>query len=156
MTNQGTKDREIIHTRLLNAPRDLVFKVWTDPKHVAIWWGPNGFTNTIHEMNVKVGGVWRFMMHGPDGTDYPNKIVYKEVVKPSRLVYVHSSDEPNDPREFFVTVTFEAKGDKTQLTMHAVFQTAAALEAVKKFGAVEGGTQTLNRLEEYLAGLKNG
>ena len=150
MPNPVVKEREIIHTRLLSASPDLVFKVWTDPKHVAIWWGPNGFTNTIHEMDVKSGGIWRFMMHGPDGTNYPNKIVFKEVVKPSRLVYIHSSDKPNDPIEFHVTVTVEARGDKTHLTMHAIFQTAAAFEEVKKFGAIEGGTQHLNRLEGYL------
>lgn len=73
--------------------------MWTDPKHIA-WWGPNGFTNTIHEMNVKPGGVWRFIMHGPDGTDYPNKILFIEVVKPERLVYTHGSDEDNDPNQF--------------------------------------------------------
>jgi uncharacterized protein YndB with AHSA1/START domain len=154
MTKQNTKDREIIHTRLLNAPRELVFKSWTDPKHVAIWWGPNGFTNTIYEMSVKPGGVWRFMMHGSDGVDYSNRIVFTEVVAPERLVYIHLSDDPNDPLKFDVTVTFEVQGDKTLLTMHAVFQSAAVLEEVRKFGAVEGGTQTLNRLEEYLKTMK--
>ena len=74
---------EIVTTRLLNAPRALVFEAWTDPHHVAQWWGPNGFTNTIHEMDVTPGGVWRFVMHGPDGVDYPNRIVYIEVVNPS-------------------------------------------------------------------------
>lgn len=71
----STADREIATTRIFDAPRKLVWKAWTDPNHVAHWWGPNGFTNTIHEMNVAPGGVWRFMMHGPDGTDWPNKIV---------------------------------------------------------------------------------
>ena len=78
----STADREIAATRIFDAPRELVWKAWTDPKHVAQWWGPNGFTNTIHEMNVSPGGVWRFMMHGPDGTDYPNRIVFIEVVEP--------------------------------------------------------------------------
>ena len=146
-----TADRELIVTRVLNAPRELVFKVWTDPKHIAQWWGPNGFTNTIYEMNVSVGGVFRFMMHGPDGKDYPNKIVFSEVIKPERLVYTHGDDIENGPNHFLVTVTFEAQGRKTILTMHTVFKTAAALEAVKKFGAIEGGKQTLDRLEAYLA-----
>src|SRR6266852_4602923 len=79
-------DREIVITRLLDAPRELAFQAWTEPQHVAHWWGPNGFTNTIHEMDVRPGGVWRFIMHGPDGTDYKNEIVYVEVVKPERLV----------------------------------------------------------------------
>ncbi|WP_372660853.1 SRPBCC domain-containing protein [Cohnella sp.] len=94
--------------------RELVFEAWTNPKHVAQWWGPNGFTNTIHEMDVKPVGVWRFIMHGPDGVDYPNKIVYEEVVKPERLVYAHGSDEENDPERFQVTITFDDQGNKTE------------------------------------------
>ena len=74
--------REIVATRTFDAPRDLVFKMWTDPKHIAQWWGPKGFTTTIYEMDVKPGGVWRFVMHGPVGVDYQNKVVYLEIVKP--------------------------------------------------------------------------
>ena len=81
----GAAAREIVAARVFDAPRELVFDAWTDPEHVAQWWGPNGFTNTIHEMDVRPGGVWRFVMHGPDGVDYNNKIVYIEVVKPERL-----------------------------------------------------------------------
>ncbi len=147
---EAISDRELTITRILNAPRELVFNVWTDPKHIALWWGPNGFTNTIHTMDVKPGGVWDFIMHGPDGVDYPNKIVFEEVVIPERLVYTHGSGEENDPHQFHVTVTFESQGKKTNLIMRSVFKSAAALEEVKKYGAVEGGKQTLNRLEEYL------
>jgi hypothetical protein len=75
-------DREIAATRVFAAPRELVWKVWTEPEHVVRWWGPNGFTTTTHSMDVKSGGVWRFVMHGPDGHDYQNKITYLEVVKP--------------------------------------------------------------------------
>jgi uncharacterized protein YndB with AHSA1/START domain len=125
--------------------------MWTDPKHIAQWWGPNGFTNTIHKMDVKPGGIWSFIMHGPDRTDYPNKIVFTEVVKPERLAYTHGSGEENDPHQFEVTVTFDAQGEKTKLTMHSIFKSATALEEVKKFGAVEGGKQTLDRLEAYVA-----
>lgn len=146
------KDREMVITRLLNAPRELVFEVWTNPKHIAHWWGPNGFTNTIHEMDVKPGGIWRFMMHGPNGMDFPNRIVYNEVVKPERLVYTHSSEDPNDPNVFQTTVTFEQQGNKTLLTMTSVFPTAEELtRVVKEYGALEGGNQTMNRLEEYLS-----
>jgi uncharacterized protein YndB with AHSA1/START domain len=148
----NTADREMVITRLINAPRELVWKAWTDPKHVVHWWGPNGFTNTIHEMNVKPGGVWRFMMHGPNGMDFPNKIVFNEVVKPERLAYTHSSDDENDPNIFQTTITFEDRDGKTWLTMRAVFTTAEELNRViKEYGAKEGGIQTLNRLEEYLA-----
>ena len=138
-------------TRVLDAPRDLVYEAWTNPRHIAQWWGPKGFTNTIHEMEVKVGGVCRFIMHGPDGTDYPNKVVFEEVVKAERLVYTHGSDQDDDPNSFHVTVTFEDQGKKTKLTMRMVLKSAAALEEAKKFGAVEGGNQTMDRLEAYLA-----
>jgi len=145
-----TADRELVVTRLLNAPRELVFKVWTDPRHVAKWWGPNGFTNTIHEMEVKPGGVWRLTMHGPDGVDYPNKIVFHKVVKPGLLVYSHGDE--NDPEQFEVTVNFVPKGQKTELTMRGVFRTKEELDlVVKKYGAREGQIQTINRLEAYLA-----
>jgi uncharacterized protein YndB with AHSA1/START domain len=149
-TAPSTKDRELIITRTFDHPRELVFEAWTNPTHVIQWWGPTGFTTTNHEMNVTPGGVWRFIMHGPDGTDYPNKIVFTEVVKPTKLVYVHGNDVANDPNEFLVTVTFEAEGKKTRLTLHMVVKSAEALAEMKKFGAVEGGHQTLSRLAEYL------
>jgi uncharacterized protein YndB with AHSA1/START domain len=148
----NTADRELVISRLINAPRELVFKVWTEPEHVAQWWGPDGFTNTIHEMEVKAGGVWRLTMHGPDGRDYPNKIVFIEVVKPERLVYKHSGDEETEPVNFHVTVTFEKQGNKTLLTMRSIFESAAELERVnKEYGAREGMKQTVGRLEEYVA-----
>lgn len=145
-----TANREIAITRLLNAPRELVFKAWTEPQHIAQWWGPRGFTNTIHEMDVRPGGVWRFVMHGPDGTDYKNKIVFIEVVKPERLVYLHGDDEEG-PAQFHVTTTFTEQGGKTLVTMRMLFTSVEECEKVKSFGAVEGGKQTLERLEEHLA-----
>src|SRR3990172_7075004 len=98
-------DREIVTARVVDAPGERVWKVWTDREQVAQWWGPNGFTNTIHEMDVRPGGVWRFIMHGPDGVDYQNKIVFNEVVKAERLVYTHSGDVDSKPMHFQVTVT---------------------------------------------------
>lgn len=155
MTNQSnTADREIVIVRSFNAPRELVFEAWTNPKHVINWWGPTGFTNTIHEMDVKPGGVWRFIMHGPDGTDYPNKILFKEVIKPSLLTYTHGWDIENsndDPRTFEVTVIFEAKGTKTELTMRMVFKSKEVRnDVVEKYGAIEGNRQTMDKLEVYL------
>lgn len=146
-----SSDREMVISRLLNAPPELVWKAWTDPNHVKHWWGPDGFTNTIHEMEVKPGGVWRFMMHGPNGMNFPNKIVFHEVVENQKLVYTHSSDDENDPNVFQTTVTFEKQGNKTFLIMKAVFATAEERDKViKEYGALEGGNQTLSRLEEYL------
>jgi len=148
----ATSDREIVMERIFNAPRELVFEAWTDPKHVAQWWGPKGFTNTFQEIDVRPGGVWRFVMHGPDGVDYQNRIIYDEIVKPERLVYTHGSGEEGDPGQFQVTVTFAEQGGKTKLTMQMLFESAAERDKViKEFGAIEGANQTLDRLEEHLA-----
>jgi uncharacterized protein YndB with AHSA1/START domain len=142
-------DREIVATRVFDAPRELVFEMWTDPVHVAQWWGPNGFTNSIQEMDVRAGGAWRLVMHGPDGTDYPNKSVYVEVVRPQRIVYDHVSGP-----KFRMTATFdEEPGNKTRLTVRMVFETAALRDkTATEFGAVDGLKQTLGRLGEKLAG----
>ena len=148
--NSATAAREIVMTRLFDAPRELVFKAWTDPKQVDQWWGPNGFRNETIEMDFRPGGMWRYVMHGPDGTDYDNRIVYHEVVAPQRLVYTHGRDMDNDPAAFEVTVTFEVQGNKTLLTMRSLFATIEQHEATVAFGAVEGGKQTLARLAEYI------
>ena len=151
-TGVGTSDREIVTTRTFDAPRDLVFKMWTDRRHIERWFGPDGFTTTTHEMDVRPGGVWRFIMHGPDGTDYPNRVTYEEIVAPERLVYTHDDDGDGDGRQFRTTVTFEERDGKTLLTMRAVFATAAERDrVVEEVGAIEGAMQTLNRLAEYLA-----
>ncbi|EPG72808.1 hypothetical protein LEP1GSC058_0895 [Leptospira fainei serovar Hurstbridge str. BUT 6] len=147
-----TADREISATRIFNAPRELVWNAWTDPNHVAQWWGPFGFKSTVHEMNVKQGGVWRITMHGRDGIDYPNKIVYLEVVKPERLVYSHGSDDKENPGDFHVTVTFTEQEGKTELCMRLLFKTAKDRDRlVNEFGAIEGLKQTLDRLAQFLA-----
>lgn len=146
----NTADREIVISRDLDFPRDLVWEAFTNPRHVPRWWGPNGFTTTTHEMDVKPGGVWRFIMHGPDGTNYPNKIVYTEIVPPARIAYEHSGDEDSDNHYFHVIATLEVVGGKTRLTMRLLFETAEACEKTKEFGAVEGGRQTLGRLADYL------
>ena len=145
-------DREIVITRVFDAPRERVFKAWTDPAHIGNWWGPKGFTTTTLEIDVKPGGVWRFIMHGPDGTDYPNKISYKEIVKAERLVFDHGSGEDSDAGTFEATVTFAAEGGKTRLTTRSLFPTPEERkQAVEEFKAIEGGNQTLDRLGEYLA-----
>jgi uncharacterized protein YndB with AHSA1/START domain len=149
----ATMDREIVISRVLDAPRELVWEVWTDPKHVVHWWGPNGFSTTIETMDVRPGGVWTHVMHGPDGTDYPNKSVFKEVVKPERIVYSHGGGREGGPGAHFeATWTFDAlEGNKTRATGRMVFVSAADREhVVKEFNAIEGGHQTLGRLAGYL------
>jgi uncharacterized protein YndB with AHSA1/START domain len=147
--NASTTDREIVAMRIFDAPRELVWKAWTHREHVARWWGPNGFTNTIEQMDVRPGGVWRFLMHGPDGTDYPNVVTFVEVVEPERLVYDHGDDE--NPSQFSTTATFEDLGGRTRLTMRLLFPTAAEHDrTIREHGAVEGLAQTLGRLEAYL------
>lgn len=149
-----TSEREIVMTRTLDAPRDRVFAVWTDPKHVSNWYGPNGFTVTIHEMDVRPGGVWRFIMHGPDGTDFDNYIAFLEVVRPERLVFLHGSTA-DDPNAFDASVTFAEQGDagdKTLVTLRMLFKTKEQRDQTVGFGAVELGYQTLGRLAAYVAG----
>ncbi|HYW06217.1 MAG TPA: SRPBCC family protein [Longimicrobium sp.] len=148
-STESAAAREIEQSRVFAAPRELVFTAFTDPHHIAQWWGPNGFTNTVHSMDVRPGGSFRFVMHGPDGKDWPNLIVYTEVVRPERLVYSHGSGEENDPNGFHVTVTFDEEDGGTKVTMTSLFASAEARAAVAGF-AIEGGKQTLARLAAYL------
>jgi uncharacterized protein YndB with AHSA1/START domain len=143
----NTAGREIVATRVYNAPRELVFRAWTEPQHLAQWWGPKGFTNTFHEFDMRPGGVWRFVMHGPDGTDYQNKNVFVEVVKPERIVFDHVTWPQHR-----VTATFEEVDGKTRLSFRMVFTSAADCDKVKGY-AVEGLEQNLDRLEAELANL---
>jgi uncharacterized protein YndB with AHSA1/START domain len=148
----NTADREIVITRVFDAPRELILDAWTDPKQVVRWWGPRGFTTTIHEMDVRPGGVWKQTMHGPDGTDYPNRSVFIDVVKPERIVYSMAGGKKGDPgHQFEATWTFDAQGDKTKLTLRMLFPSAEIRERIAKaYGVIEGGNQTLDRLGEHL------
>jgi uncharacterized glyoxalase superfamily protein PhnB/uncharacterized protein YndB with AHSA1/START domain len=142
----STADREIRLSRVLDAPIDLVWEVWTDPEHLKNWWGPAGFTNTIGKMEVKPEGEWDLVMHGRDGVDYKNKSVFKEVVKHKKLVYDHVSG----PR-FLATIEFEKRGGKTHISWHMLFETKEQfIQTVKTFKADEGLKQNIERLNEYL------
>jgi len=145
----SASDREIVATRVFDAPRELVFRMWTDPEHAAQWWGPRGFTNTISKMDVRSGGVWEFVMHGPDGTDYKNKFVYVEVVPPERIVYDHVSGPL-----FHATAIFTDEGGKTRVSVRMLFDSAELRNRVaEEFGAVKGLGQSLDRLGEHLEAL---
>jgi uncharacterized protein YndB with AHSA1/START domain len=150
-----TDPRSIIGDRLLDAPRELVFLAFTDPEHLAQWWGPNGFTTTTHSFDFQPGGVWRFVMHGPDGRDYQNRITYEEIVPPERIVYRHDGGEDVEPVQFSQTLTFQdLGGGRTRLTWHGRFPTAEErARVVKEYGADKGLSQTMARLVDYVAAM---
>jgi uncharacterized protein YndB with AHSA1/START domain len=147
--------RSIIGTRVLAAPRALVFSVWTDPKHLLQWWGPNGFRTTTRAFDFRPGGVWRFVMHGPDGRDYQNRITFEEIVAPERIVYRHDGGDDVEPVQFTQTVTFEDIGnEQTRLTWHGTFPSAAErTRVIREYGADKGLMQTMARLDDYVVAL---
>jgi uncharacterized protein YndB with AHSA1/START domain len=152
-SNENTADREILVSRVFDAPRELVWQAMTDPQHVIHWWGPRGFTTTVKTMEVRVGGAWELTMHGPDGANYPNKSIFKEVIKPERIVYSHGGGRENGPGAHFIaTWSFEhTADDKTKLTIRMVFPSAKDRDiVVGEFGALEGARQTLERLSDHL------
>jgi uncharacterized protein YndB with AHSA1/START domain len=151
---ESTAEREIVISRLFDAPRKMVWEAWTDPKQVAMWWGPNGFSTTIEQMDVRPGGVWKQVLHGPDGTEYPNESVFVEVVQYERLVYTMSGGRKGAPVvQMEKLATFEEEAGGTRVTMRVVFPSAEARDQnVRDYGSIEGGKQTLQRLADYLSG----
>jgi uncharacterized protein YndB with AHSA1/START domain len=142
----NTADRELRISRLLKAPVQLVWEVWTTPGHIKNWWGPNGFTNTIIKMEVRPGGEWDLVMHGPDGTDYKNKSIFREVIKYKKIVYEHVSGP-----KFLATIEFESRGNSTFITWHMLFESKEEfIQVVKTFKADEGLKQNIEKLEHYL------
>jgi uncharacterized protein YndB with AHSA1/START domain len=150
----STEDREIVITRVFDAPRERVWHAWADPQQVVKWWGPRGFSTTSDQREFKPGGSWRHTMIGPDGAKYPNVATFEEIVKPERIVFTNRGRGEDGPGVAFrTTVTFKDLGGKTELTIRHVFSTPAARDlVVKEYRAVEGGKQTLARLSEHLAG----
>ena len=141
-----TTDRELLLTRLLHAPAEVVWEVWTNPEHIINWWGPDGFTNTISKMEVQPGGEWDLVMHGPDGTDYKNKSVFKEIILNKKIVYQHMTAP-----KFISTITFESRGNDTFLQWHMLFETKEEfIRTVKTFKADEGLKQNAEKLAAYL------
>jgi len=131
----NTQDRELFVTRKLDAPVELVWEAWTKPEHIVNWWGPNGFTNTIHMMDVRPGGEWNLVMHGPDGTDYKNKSIFREIIP-------------------FRKIVLEQLADQTLLSWHMLFESAEEfVQVVKTHKADEGLVQNVEKLVVYLAGI---
>ena len=154
-TSVEVEGKEIIVKRVFHASRELIWKAWTQPEHLKNWWGPKGFSITTSEFEMKPGGIWRFIMKGPDGVEYPNKITFKEIVKPERLVYTAADDIEGDPGQFQTIVTFIEEDNHTLLTQRLIFPSAEIREqVVKEVGAIEGASQTLDRLEAQLKAMR--
>lgn len=152
MTDQLDPARILRIERLLDAPPEQVFDALSDARHLDRWWGPDGFTNETHAMDFSVGGLWHYTMVGPDGKVWPNWIRYTEIVRPARIAYDHGG-ELHEPAHFRGLMLLEPDGDRTRLSLILIFDTVEARQAVIDFGAVEGGRQTLAKLDAYLAGL---
>jgi len=146
-------EKELVITRVFDAPRELVWKMWTDANHLAEWWGPKDFTNPVCEIDVRSGGVIYIDMQGPDGLIYPMTGIYRKVVKPEQLVFTSSAlDERGNPLfEILNTITFTELGGKTKVTMHATVSKVTPEAKPYLDGMEEGWNQSIVRLAEYLA-----
>lgn len=143
------RSNELRISRLFDAPLDAVWDAWTDVEQVAQWWGPRGFTLTTHSKDLRPGGTWKYTMHGPDGTDYPNITYYHEVREREALVYDHGATEDRPPL-FRVSVYFQARGEQTAMEMTMTLPTPEAAEEARKFVKRAGGESTWDRLAEYV------
>lgn len=145
--------RSIIGTREFDAPRELVFSAFTDPKHLTQWWGPDGFTTTTSTFEFRAGGVWRFVMHGPDGRNYQNQVTFDEITPPERIAYRHGGGDDVEPVQFSTTLTFVELGlGRTRLIWHGKFPSAAdRTRVIKDYDADKGLVQNLARLGAYIA-----
>jgi uncharacterized protein YndB with AHSA1/START domain len=154
-SNAGAKpiERELVITRVFDAPRELVFQAWIDPKHLSQWWGPKGFMNPVCEVDARVGGAWRIVMRAPDGAEYPGGGVYLEIVEPERLVFTNVAvDKDGNPiLDGLTTVTFAEDGGKTKLTLRTRAVGLVSYAAQMLEGMEAGWTQSLERLADELA-----
>jgi uncharacterized protein YndB with AHSA1/START domain len=146
----ATADREIVISRVISAPRELVFEAFTEVRHLSRWWGPEGFTTTTRAFEFRVGGEWDFVMHGPDGTDHQEWIRWTGITRPEGIALLHGESR-GDPNAFASVLTFAPDGAATRIEMRTVFPTRELRdEAVERYHAVEGGRQTLGNLAAYV------
>jgi uncharacterized protein YndB with AHSA1/START domain len=146
---KSLRNRQLEIERLLDAPVELVWEVWTNPEHLKHWWGPEGFTNTISKMDTTVKGAFNLTMHGPDGKDYRNESIFTHIEKHKRIEYDHISGP-----KFHAAITFEKQGKKTLMTWTMTFESVDLKEhVVKTFGAAEGLKQNAIRLATYLSNM---
>lgn len=145
------KKRELAVHRTMPAPREKLWAAFTNARLIDQWWGPDGFRNMTKEMDVREGGIWRHVMHGPDGAQYPNRTVYRQLLKPSKLVLRNEPEGgASRVKPFDQIVTFDVLGAKTDVKMHLVFDSPEELKKQRRMGAAKGGKQTLLRLERFL------
>lgn len=156
MSRTEQADREIVIVRVVDAPQELVFQAFTEVRHLSRWWGPKGFTTTTRSFEFRDGGVWDFVMHGPDGTDYPEWITWTAISPPERIALMHGEFR-DDPKAFETVLTFTPDGAATRVEMRTVFASSELRdEAVERYHAVEGGQQTLGNLAAYVTAVANG
>lgn len=152
-----TVGREVHLTHSISAPRGLVFKAWTDPKYLAEWWGPNGFTNPVCEADARPGGEIRIHMRGPDGTVHPMTGVYQELVEPRRLVFLTAAlDSGGHPLfEILNTVILAEEAGKTKLMLHA--RVVKSTDNVDRYldGMETGWNQSLERLGKFVVKIRS-
>ncbi|WP_138503228.1 SRPBCC domain-containing protein [Nostoc sp. PA-18-2419] len=149
--------REIVITRIFRAPRQLVFQAWTDPKHIAQWWGPKGFTTRVSELDLRPGGKWRYVMIAPDGTEYPAKGVFREIVPLERIVTSDEFDEGFEkvvnaelPKGIVMTAIFEDLDGNTKLTLRIVHESFEDRQKHEKMGVIGGWNSSFDCLDEFL------
>lgn len=153
MVNQADDaERVLITERVFNAPRDLVFKVWTDPEHIVNWYGPEGFNTRVDEYDFKVGGAWKYVMVGPNGSEKPIVGIFTEITPPERVV---TSDTSEGAFGLVVTVSFEDLGDKTKLTLHTLHTSVEQKNMHEEYGVMNGWQSSFNRVAEVLERLED-
>lgn len=146
----NTQDRQIKTIKTFNAPLEQVWQAWTDPGQITAWWGPSGFTSTIHTMDLREEGEWKLTLHGPDGTNYPNRSIFKEVIPFKKIVFEHFNPH------FITTVIFEPGHEGTTIDWTMVFDTPEMYETVAKaHNAEEGQKQNIERLRHYLSQMRS-
>ena len=151
-----TEARELVFSRTFNAPRSLVWEAWTDPKHIAAWWGPQGFKASVNRLELKVGGTFLLHMQGPDGRMWPCKGIYREISEPERIVYRGEADDGHAcggglPPRATVTVTFSERDGQTTVTIHTALESAADRDAAIAMGFREGWAASLESLNRHLS-----
>ena len=153
--SQWALDRETVLSRVIDARRDIVFSAWTDPKHLPNWFGPAGFEIETKEIDIRVGGLWRFDMIAPNGRRYTNRMQFRRIEPPTLIEIDHGTDDTDDPERYRMTITFDEQSDgKTVITLRQLHPTKARRDATIGFGAVEYGYQTLEKLARHVEALR--